>query len=144
MTTRAKRTWLLIGLLPVIALPLGGSWLRRGKNGGCALDDMKIVPAYRVRILDDRGRSHEFCSIRCAEIWLKDKNMPTARVYVTDEASGAEVLAGDAHFVRSLVVTTRVSGNRVHAFRTRNAAAAHADRCRGTILEEADRPFFQR
>jgi hypothetical protein len=105
---------------------------------------MPLVAWYRVRIVDDRQQNHAFCSVRCAEMWLQGKNMPMAEIFVTDESSGEEMLADTAHFVRSLVLTTRVSGNRVHVFRDRADAENHASHWRGTILEDAQRPFTVR
>lgn len=140
----AKRIWLLIALAVAVSLPVGGRWLRGQRGDCCRLDGMPLVPAYRVRVLDDHEQSHSFCSVRCAEIWLHGKDMPGAKVYVTDEISGEEILADAAHFVRSLVWTTRVSDNRVHAFRDRGDAEAHASHCRGTILDDAQRPFADR
>lgn len=139
MSERAKRLGLLAALSLAVMLPVVGHWLR-GQREGCELDGMDVVPAYRVRVQQGTQR-RMFCSIRCAEIWLRDKDRSALEVYVTDENSGEEVLADTAHFVRSLVCTTRVSGNRVHAFRDRADAEAHASHCRGTILEDEQRPF---
>jgi len=62
-------------------------------------------------------------------------------VRVTDEASGKLIDAGDAHYVRSSVVTNPATGNRVHAFRNRADAEKHADIHGGTVLSESERPF---
>jgi len=141
MSKSAKRAWIVIGLALVVLLPVAAAWLRQGRDPGCSLDGMKIVPAYRVRVLDESNGSREFCSIRCAEIWLKGKEIPPDRIYVTNEKSGEELLASAAHFVRSMVFTTRVTGNRVHVFGDRADAESHAQNWRGRVLDEAERPF---
>ncbi|MBM4072989.1 MAG: hypothetical protein FJ271_29295 [Planctomycetes bacterium] len=141
MSTIVKRSWMVAAVALAVSVSLVGSWLRGQRDECCQLDGMPLVAAYRVRVLDDREHSHVFCSVRCAEIWLRGRNMPTAKVYVTDETSGEELLAPNAHFVRSLVWTTRVSGNRVHVFRDRADAESHASQCRGTLLDDAQRPF---
>lgn len=144
MSKRTATLWLLAGLALVVALPVTGSWVRRHREKGCVLDGMRIEPAYRVRIIDHAGKNQELCCIQCAEIWLKGKDVPLTSIFVTDEASGAEIPAGSAQFVRSLVVTTPVTRNRVHAFKNRDDAEAHAKNCLGTLLSEAEQPFANR
>src|SRR5262249_36785541 len=62
-------------------------------------------------------------------------------VYVTDEASGAEIDSGSAFFVRSAVVTNPVTRNRVHTFRDRADAEDHARAYEGEALTGVRRPF---
>jgi hypothetical protein len=138
-----KSEWVIglvyLGVLAV--LPLAGHWARRGADRSCAYDGGKIEPVYRVRIVDGQGRDFEFCCIRCAERWLgREKSAPRA-VHVTDEVSGEVVEASRAFFVRSLVVTNAMTGNRVHAFRTARDAENHARASRGRLLDDAERPF---
>jgi hypothetical protein len=102
---------------------------------------MPLEPLYRVRIVDNAGQSHEFCCIRCAEIWLQHQAGGSAAVFVTDEASGDEIEAGSATFLRSRVVTMPATGNRTHAYRNRADAEKHAARWQGTILTPPERPF---
>jgi hypothetical protein len=130
-----------VGLLVLAGLPLVGHWLRRSPQPCCALDGGRLEGSFRVRILEGDGRVQEFCCIRCAELWLRQQPVPARAVYVTDEESGQEVDAASAHFVRSLVVTTPTTGNRIHAFRNRSAAERHARECGGTLLEPPERPF---
>jgi hypothetical protein len=131
----------LSGLLLALALPLAGHWLRQQPAGGCALDGARIDAAYRVRIVNGAGRDHCFCCIRCAELWLERHRHGPQAVYVIDEASGEEMRAEGAYFVRSRVVTQPATLNRVHAFRDRADAERHADRFRGAVLADAERPF---
>jgi hypothetical protein len=136
-----KRVAVLASLVVLLALPLAGKWLRRTSEPRCALDGGTLVAAYRVRVQDAAGASHDFCCIRCAEMWLERQALPARAVWVTDEGSGAEIDAATAYYVRSLVITTPTTGNRVHAFRDLADAERHADKCRGTILTGNERPF---
>jgi hypothetical protein len=123
-------------LLPVVAVRL------RGDAGPCcALDGTPLVPLYRVRIVDAARQSRAFCCIGCAEIWLQHQAEGARAVFVTDETSGDEIEATSATFVRSLVVTTPTTGNRLHTFRDRADAEKHAARWQGTVLTTAERPF---
>jgi hypothetical protein len=128
----------------LLALPFLGAWMRRTNEPCCALDGGALAPSYQVRIEDTAGVSHEFCCIRCAELWLDQNPQRAYGIWVTDESSGSEVLAADAQFVRSLVVTTATTGNRIHAFREWADAERHANKCRGTILTGSERPFTER
>src|SRR4051812_42056978 len=96
---------LLAVLVVVVVLALAGTWARRNFAGRCALDGGEIDSLYRVRVVDEHGRSHLFCCIRCAETWLAARGGRPRAVYVTDEASGREITADRAWYVRSSVVT---------------------------------------
>jgi hypothetical protein len=125
----------------LLALPFLGAWMRRTSEPSCALDGGALVRNYRVRIEDAAGVSHEFCCVRCAELWLNQNPQQVRCVWVTDENSGTEIPAREAHFVRSLVVTTPTTGNRTHAFRDAADADRHIRECRGTLLTGDARPF---
>jgi hypothetical protein len=129
------------GLLLLGALPVVRHWAWRPPPGRCALDGVAIDPPYRVRVHDARGRDHEFCCVRCAELWLGRRREPPRAAFVTDEATGGEIDAAQAHFVRSSVVTTPTTGNRVHAFASPADAARHAEVARGRLLTGPERPF---
>jgi hypothetical protein len=60
---------------------------------------------------------------------------------VTDEASGEEIEAKSATYVRSLVVTTPTTGNKVHAFGNPADAEGHAARWQGRVLSAAEQPL---
>jgi hypothetical protein len=141
---KGARSWallLLAGALLVVGLPLAGKWARRHDGPRCELDGLKIEPLYRVRVVDAGGADHLFCCVRCARRWAERQADSPRAVYVTDEAGGREVEAGAAYFVQSLVVTNPVTGNRVHAFRDRADADAHARAFRGAVLTGEERPF---
>lgn len=138
-----KSEWIagLAYLAVLAALPFVGHWARHDDGPACAYDGSPIEPAYRVRIVDGHGRDVAFCCIRCAEHWLQSARGAVQSIHVTDERSGEEIDAATAHFVRSLVVTSRTTGNRIHAFRTRTDAEEHARTSSGYLLEDAERPF---
>ena len=138
----AKWLWLWGLLLVVVFVPFLGHWLRRPVDGRCSLDGMAIEPPYRVRLRDADGRDREFCCIRCAELWLQRQPKKPQAIFVTDEAGGGEIDARTAVFVRSLVVTTPTTGNRIHAFRDRADADRHVQSGRGKILGDGDKPFY--
>ncbi|HZU34991.1 MAG TPA: hypothetical protein VFA18_03740 [Gemmataceae bacterium] len=133
-----------VGMLSVelFGMPLLTTWLQRPESR-CALDGVAIDPLYAVRIVEDHGSEHPFCCIRCASVWLKQQPEKPREIFVTDETSGTEIPAASAFFVRSFVVTTPTTGNRIHAFKARADAVKHADAANGTLLEGAERPFGQ-
>jgi hypothetical protein len=136
-----KRIAIAAGIVSMLALPFLGNWLRRIPEARCALDGGALVTSYRVRLADAEGQERDFCCIRCAQLWLERREQPARAIWVADETSGVMIEAEGAHFVRSLVVTTPTTGNRIHAFRDLADAERHAEKCRGTILTGGDRPF---
>jgi len=139
-----RRCAAVAGVALLLALPFVGKWARRDTEARCDLDGAALVTNYRVRVEDAAGKSHDFCCIRCAELWLERQTGPARAVRVRDERSGAEIEADAAHYVRSLVITTPTTGNRIHAFRDSADAQRHAETCRGTILLAGERPFVAR
>jgi nitrous oxide reductase accessory protein NosL len=117
---------------------------RQDRQQGCALDGVRIEPIYRVSIVDDQQHAHEFCCVRCAELWLERQATQPTGIYLTDEASGEEIEAGRAFFVRSSVITKPTTGNRIHVFQQRGDAEKHAARFGGRLLPESERPFGAR
>jgi hypothetical protein len=138
--SRATWLWLGLGLAIVVGLPILGHWARRNTDPGCALDGVRIDPVYRVEIVADDDHRHVFCCIRCAEIWLQKRPAAQA-ILVTDEPTGEPIDAGSAYYVRSGVVTTPTTGNRIHVFRHRADAERHAAQFLGTVLTGSERPF---
>ena len=139
-----KRIAIAAGIVSMLALPFVGNWLRRTPEARCALDGGALMTSYRVRVEDADGRLRDFCCIRCAQLWLERREPPVRAIWVADETSGALIEAEAAHYVRSLVVTTPTTGNRIHAFRDLEDAKRHAEKCRGTILTGGERPFAKR
>jgi hypothetical protein len=130
----------LAGLVLAIGLPVAANWLRRSPEPRCDLDGVAIDPAYQVRVMDAEGRERRFCCIRCAELWLKHQAHAPREIWVTDEVSGQEIDARSAWFARSLVITNPVTGNRIHAFRSRPDAEKHVQTS-GTLLVDGEKPF---
>jgi hypothetical protein len=141
MSPRSRLLLFLAGLLVVVGLPLAGKWARRRAGPRCELNGLTIQLLYQVRIVDRAGASHRFCCVRCAARWLARQEDRPRAVYVTDEAGGAEVDSRSAIFVRSLVLTNPITGNRVHAFRDRADAEEHARAYGGEELTGVERPF---
>jgi hypothetical protein len=142
MTNKTSR-WLIValGLLIVVGLPLAGHWARSTSAARCALDGVAIDRLYQVRVVDADGHDHVFCCIHCATTWLGRQSESPRRVFVTDEVTGQELDAASAWFVRSLVVTSPHTGNRVHVFAHRADALRHAAAAPGTVLRGSENPF---
>jgi hypothetical protein len=132
---------LLLGTAIVVGLPVLGHWSRHSSSSDCALDGVKIDPVYRVEIIDAQGTKRAFCCIGCAAIWLSHETAKPQAIIVTDETSRQCLSANDAHYVRSSVVTTPTTGNRIHAFRNLADAEKHAAACGGSLLADSENPF---
>lgn len=122
-------------------LPVAGNWARGSRKERCALDGVRIEPIFRVRIFDPHGQADQFCCVACAELWLQRQTERHVAIYVTDEVTGSELDAPLAYFVRSSVITTPHTGNRIHVFWHRSDAEQHASVARGTVLMGSDRPL---
>lgn len=138
--TRNRLVVVFVALALAVGLPLAGRWIRHGGPPRCAYDGQRTEALYRVRVIDYSGKSHDFCCIRCATRWLA-RTPDAAEVRVVDEASGEEIDAHTAYFVESAIVTNRVTGSHVHAFRERHAAEEHARAYGGLLLHGAERPL---
>ena len=128
-------------MIIVAALPFAAHWIRGGADERCAWDGLEIDPVYRVRIVEQPGITYTFCCVQCAVRWLDRREVAPRDIFVTDEASGAEIPAREASYVRSTVSTNAITGNRVHAFRTAEDAMKHAQAAGGRRLIGAERPF---
>lgn len=138
------KSWWLTGLACLVilaAFPFAGHLLRGDQKGRCAWDGQALEPIYQVRIVEEPVIAHKFCCLRCAELWLERRGREPVQIFVTDEASGTELEASDAHYVRSTVATNAVTGNRRHTFRVVEDAVKHAEAADGRRLTGADRPF---
>ncbi|MGE0606043.1 MAG: hypothetical protein AB7O62_02880 [Pirellulales bacterium] len=140
--TRRQIMFAAIWLLIVVGVPLLGHLARESQSARCAFDGQPIVPIYRVRVERLADDKFSFCCLECARRWLEG-HAGNPRVLVTDETSGREIPASEAIFVRSQVVTTSATGNRVHAFANQADAQRHAESSNGQILIGARRPFAQ-
>jgi hypothetical protein len=130
------------GLFVIFGLPLAGYWARLGPHDSCALDGSRLEPRYQVHIVDHRGRDQWFCCIHCATLWLGQQEERPRSILVTDEATGAEIDAAAAWFVRSIVITMPHTGNDIHTFRHLEDAERHASQNHGSVLSPEESPFF--
>jgi hypothetical protein len=133
--------WSMTGLVMVSCLAIAGHLFRAGREGRCAWDGLPIEPIYQVRLEERNGSSYMFCCLGCAERWWDRRGQDVRGLWVTDETSGIELAAHEAHFVRSTVVTNAITGNRLHAFREERAARQHAQAARGRVMLGSERPF---
>lgn len=135
-----RLAWKLLGLAAAAALPVAASALRGEGPPRCARDGVALGSVFRARIVAGEGAGVSFCSVRCVSDWLR-RTDPSTTVEVTDESRGTAVDAASAWFVRSRVVTSRATGERIHAFARREDAEAHAAAHGGVLLEGDEHPF---
>jgi hypothetical protein len=143
---RAPKSWWIVGAIVVLAaglLPIAGYRLRRSQPGACALDGMIPSPALRVRVVDSQGAEFDFCTLTCAELWLKASNTAPAAIYVVDELTGKELEASRAHYARSQVIAHAPTRERRHVFAFESDARGHAKAFRGRVLTGRQRPFAE-
>ena len=141
---RSSKVWVIALVVIVFGLPITAHYIRGGlrdNNDRCHLTGIRIDPEYRVRVVGPDDASYNFCCIRCAVKWSTQAPVGETQVFVTDESSGREIKASEAFWVRSVVVTNQVTGNRIHAFALLQSAENHARHSRGTLLTGPHRPF---
>lgn len=136
---RASSLLAALGIALAAALPVVASRLRGPGAPRCDRDGTALVGTLRIRA-ESVEASATFCSVRCAADWLA-RSGPGWQVVVGDEATGREVPAADAWFVRSRVVASPATGERIHAFALRADAESHAALYGGRLLVGADHPF---
>jgi len=137
-------SFVLLGLAIIVGLPIAGSLARRNRKERCALDGVKIEAIYRVRIVEDQSQARSFCCIRCAEFWVERRDFPPQAVYVTDEVTRREIDSQLAYFVRSSVVASPATRNRIHVFQNLADALKHANTHKGRILTDSEKPFSRK
>jgi hypothetical protein len=135
--TRSRWLITLCVLSLAVGLPLLSHALSRKAAHSCALDGRQIEPGARVLIRANGEPDREFCSMRCAELWLARAASPSAAVFVTDEITGREIDANRAFYVRVPVFPR----SEIHAFADRTLAEKHADLLHGRLLEADEMPF---
>lgn len=131
----------LLAVALAAVLPLAGAWWRGGVPPGCALDGAAISPRQRVEFHMRDGTVYPFCSLTCAELWLSASPRRPDRILVTDEPSGELLPAGEAHYVRSRVMSSPTVRESRHVFRSLEKAQAHARQFQGRVLDAKQRPF---
>jgi hypothetical protein len=140
MSVRRARALFVAGLLAVAATPLLARSGAPRHATGCAYDGVPVESGAPV-VLEGAEGARRFCCVACAERFLEKRGVPASRAWVTDSASGRAVLAADATFVRSAVPSNPATGDRVHAFSSREDAERHAETHHGVLLEGDDRPL---
>jgi len=102
----------------------------------CALDGQRIVPIYRVDLMDGNERRARFCSIGCASDWPATSQESVW--HVRDEVTGKTLDATKACFVLSDIVTIPARQERRHIFSSWADAHAHLAEFNG---ERISNPF---
>ena len=129
-----------LALAAVAALPLVAERVRTGGET-CAFDGVAVHAAYRARVMGADGVARSFCGVRCAEAWLAREGGAPARVFVTDCASGREVDAEGATYLRSVATWQDGAPDTVRVFAQREDAERHARAYGGVVLRGEERPF---
>jgi hypothetical protein len=125
-------------ILLVISLALGCQGERKSIENRCDYDGVKIEPIYAVYFALQDGREKKFCSIACASLSFSELKSGLKEVIVVDERSGTKIIAAQAFYVESEVVTVPHVKNRIHVFGKREDASKHLDKFKGKWV---DNPF---
>ena len=144
VTRGAARAALFVaGVAAVAVLPILGRAWRSGGEPRCALDGVVLDASRRVRVVDADGADRLLCCIACGDRWLAAAGGagPPRAAFVADEATGVEVRAEEAWFVRSRVPAFPVCACFVHAFARETDARLHAEAFGGVVLEGNARPL---
>lgn len=138
---RAPR-WLpgALALVAIASLPLVAERLRAPVER-CAMDGVEVRPAFRVRVIDGDFAARAFCGVSCAEAWLRYGGIVPREILVTDGATGREIEAGAAWFVRTVANRSDGAPDGVRVFASREDAERHVKAYGGTVLAGANRPF---
>lgn len=136
MTRGAARAALFAaGLAAVAVLPVLGRAWRSGGEPRCALDGVVLDASRRVRVVDADGADRLLCCVACGDRWLAAEAKAPRAAFVADEATGVDVPAEEAWFVRSRVPAFPVCACYVHAFAREADARRHAEAFGGVVLE---------
>ena len=134
MATNKKWRALVI-FLSVMFLALGCQRERKSAESRCDYDGVNIEPTYAVYFTLQDGSEKTFCSIACASLSFPQLKGRIKEVMVVDEHSGAKIIAAEAFYVESEVVTVPHVKNRVHVFENREDAIEHLDKFKGGWVE---------
>jgi len=140
------RSWwytALLGLFAAALLPWIAHQIRRFPQNRCALDGAEVDPAVAVHIVSRQDGLSQFCSITCAERWLRASRVLPLEIRVVDESTGIELNTADAFYVRSQIVAHAPTRERRHVFGSLEEAQRHADDHFGRILPQDERPFAE-
>ena len=130
-----RRYMRLFIIVVIISLALGCKAKRESTEGRCDYDGVKIEPIYAVYFTLQDSTEKKFCSIVCASLSFPELKSRIKEVMVVDERSGTKIIAAQASYVESKVVTVSHVKNRVHVFGNREDAIKHLDKFKGRWLE---------
>jgi len=125
-----------LGVVTVALLPLLADRLRPARER-CVENAVAVDPAFRVRIRDGEGRWLPFCGVTCAERWLRHAPAPPLAILVVDCATGRELSAEHAFYVRAVATLGREAPDAVRVFAHRREAQRYADTYGGRIMGDA-------
>lgn len=107
----------------------------------CCLDGSRIEPIYEVIIIQKDKSSSKFLCVLSAQIWLKENSEQVSSIRVTDEITGEKIVAEDAYYVVSEVITSPYTGNKIHVFAQKTAAKLHAWQFNGKLVKNPLRAY---
>jgi len=132
----SNRRWMtLFIVLLVISVALGCQGERKSIEGRCDYDGVKIEPIYAVYFTLQDSIEKKFCSVACASLSFPELKSRIKEVMVVDERSGTKIIAAQAFYVESEVVTVPHVKNRVHVFGNRDDAIKHLNKFKGRWVE---------
>jgi ribosomal protein L24E len=131
-----KKGWIVSFIIVVIVLA-GFVWaIKKGASSDrCDYDGTRIEPLYAVYFFLQDGSEKKFCSVVCASMSFSALKKQIKVVRVADESSGAKIIASQAFFVESEVVTVPHIKNRIHAFAKKEDALNHLQKFKGRWIE---------
>jgi len=130
-----RRLLPVLGVVAVALLPLLADRVRPARER-CVEDAVAVDPAFRVRIRDAEGRWLPFCGVTCAERWLRRAPAPPLAILVVDCATGRELSAEHAFYVRALATMGREAPDAVRVFALRREAQRYEETYGGRILDD--------
>ena len=130
-----KKGWIVSFIIVVIVLA-GFVWAikKRASPDRCDYDGTQIEPLYAVYFFLQDGSEKKFCSVVCASMSFSALNKQIKEVRVTDESSGAKIIASQAFFVESEIVTIPHVKNRIHVFSNKEDALKHLQKFKGNWI----------
>jgi hypothetical protein len=132
----SNERWIALFItLVIISLGSGCKGERKSIEGRCDYDGVKVEPLYAVYFSLQDGTKMKFCSIVCASMSFSELKKKVKEVMVVDETSEKKIMASQAFFVESEVMTTLHVKNRIHVFSNREDAERHLKRFNGKWIE---------
>ena len=108
-----------------VGIPFVATAIRGKPVSGCARDGVPLDGLFMARLVTTDGSVFSFCSVHCSRDWWDHHKGAVQSVTVRDETTKDDIDAATAWFVRSAVLASRASGERIHAFGRRADAELH-------------------